>query len=351
ANNIYGIFAGEDLTKTVSFSVFAIYNDGVVKNITNLLDTAHLSRDGWDVNTSGAATGDQFEVTFTYWPDIDEDGNSVGPGIKESVFFQVVANDYSKLYRILPVMWSDNNTDMNISSATNVKVYKLKVYTLDQNGVLENRSRAFYDTMKAVKGTNADELVDFEDCPYTYDPYQMCVIFSFPASSVGTDTAFDFQLYNASQLTHYRFICKFGVSIKDAAGVLINGYNATTGTWGYEDGGVLSTLNETYHYEANGKANLAKLSLAQDGGFNITINSWNGEYFQDRYKRSINGEYYKPVKVQLFAVKDSTSTPLTSVYQYSRTATSVMVPTYKDTVVSDIIMTLRSYDYILAKFI
>ena len=159
ATNIYPIYPGEDLSRNVSFSVIAVYNDGVEKVITDKRDTNQLTIEGLDTIINNIE-GERHKVTFTYFPNVDESGLPIGAAITRSIYFQVTSYKYSKIQRIIPVIWKDNYVDLAGNNAS-VRTFKLKLYALTEEGLLENRTRSFYNTMKIVSQNldNAGEAV------------------------------------------------------------------------------------------------------------------------------------------------------------------------------------------------
>lgn len=354
-SNLYGIYAGEDLTKTTSFAVVAVYADGKEKLITDKLDTPILSREGWDANTTGAAVGEQFPVKFTYWSEIDEDGNPTGSKIEETIYFQIVENNYTKLAKVLPVIWSDTVTDLNVAHASTVAVYKLKVYAMSTDGIITNVTRAFYDTKKVVKtGTDVNTLVDFTACPVTYDPYQQCVIFTFTQNIVAEDTQFNFQVRSNGILQDLRFTALFGSG--SGTGLYVRPLTMYTDTYGYGPEGLFEDLEFTYTYN-NGntgvKCNTATVTYEDSTASKLIKLELNNPdiYVRDQYARKINNMLIKPTKVQLFAVKDATMTPITAPVQINATATSVTLNTYKDDAVGTILNNNKTGNFLFAKFI
>ena len=354
ANNVYPLIAGEDLTRTVSFTVTAIYSDGTEKIITDKLDTDQLTRQGWDVNTSGAEIGKQFPVRFTYNPFIDGNAEPMSSSITREVIFQVVANNYEKLYKVLPVMWMDNSATANNTALTG-RVFKLKLYTLSSDGVLENRTRAFWNTLKKVNNNN--ELVQFTDCRYTYDTLNGYIIFAFPENSITGEVPFSFKLYDDSIETEFRFIVNFGDNYAETKGIFIKVYttNANSDLYGYDvNSGVFRTLGETYATITSNNneymANTALINTVGANGVTIKINSYTGIEFSNRYMRVIDGSQKRPNRVQFYSVKDDSVTPLTEVFQINSSAKVIEVPTFADGGVRDILNDIDSFDYILAKF-
>lgn len=352
-SKIYGIYAGEDLSKTTSFAVIAVYDDGTEKLITDKLDTPVLTREGWDVNTTGAAVGDRFPVTFTYWSTVDEDGHPTGSKIEETIEFQVMENNYTKLYKVLPVIWTDNVTDLNVAIGSEVVVYKLKVFTMSSDGIITNASKAFYDSKKVVQSSGDEKtLVDFTACPVTYDPYQQCVIFTYTQNIQAQDTEFNFQVRSNGILQDLRFTAKFGSGAGTGLFVQpLTNYRQ----FGYETDGLFSSLAFTYAWNNNtvNKCNLATIKY-EDAIASKTITlglNAEGIYIRDQYARMINGILVKPSKVQLFMVKDATFTPISPLTQINTTASQVTINVYKDDVVNELLNNNRTGNFIFAKFV
>lgn len=345
SNGVYGIYAGEDLSKTTSFAIVAYYSDGTNKLITDKLDTGYLSRDGWDVNTSGAAVGDQFPVTFTYYPNIDENGVPIGQKIPETIIFQVMENTYTNLYKVIPVMWSDNASDLNVVNGS-AAVYKLKVYAMSQDGLLTNVTRMFYNTKKKVDGV---DLVDFEDCPVTYDPYQQCCIFTFTSNLAGQRTTFEFTLRSNGQEKNLRFAADFGANDADSQYIYVSA-NGSDGTdYGYGTDGLLSTLASTYGTKEGTIFNkITYNKLASELFMEMFNNTTN---VREVYKRRINGVDVYPTKMQIYAVKDATITPLTALTQIPNAVNTVTAYPYKESAVNAILQNGVSNDFMLVKFI
>lgn len=351
ADNIYPLIAGEDLTRTVSFTITAIYSDGTEKIITDKLDTDQLSREGWDVDTNGAEVGKQFPVTFTYHPFIDQDLQNTAGTKSKTIYFQVVANTYEKLYKVLPVMWMEGDTANNMAIAG--RVYKFKLYTLSSEGSLENRTRAFWNTLQKVID---NQLANVTDCKYTFDSLNGCLIFVFPNNATNvTEITASFKIYDNSVQQEYRIILNFGQSYAESKGIFIKAYNGNN-QYGYDPAsGVLRTLKDTYKVENDVLLNKALLNYNGDGGYSIRIGSHTDEPFSTRYARSINGSLIKPNRVQFYSVKDETVTPITGIFQFSKIAgtpenPAIEVPTIKEDGVSRLIENIKSFDYLLAKF-
>lgn len=352
-SDTYAIYAGEDLTKTTSFTIVAVYSDGTEKAITDKLDTAVLTREGWEASTIGAAVGDRFPVKFTYWSTVDETGAPTGSKIEKTIEFQVVENNYVRLYKVIPVIWSDTVTDLNVASGSNVAVYKLKVFTMSTDGIITNASKAFYDSKKVVKSVGDEKsLVDFTACPVTYDPYQQCVIFTYTQNIVAEDTEFDFEVRNNGLTKHLRFMAKFGSGA--GTGMYVQALTNYT-QYGYENDGLLKSLAFTYLYNSSSqnKTNLATVKY-EDATASKTITIALNDpaiYIRDQYARMINGVLVKPSKIQLFAVKDSTMTAITPAIQINTTATTLVLNTYKDDAVNEILNNNKTGNFFFAKFI
>ena len=107
----------------------------------------------------------------------------------------------------------------------------------------------------------------------------------------------------------------------------------------------MRTLLDTFNAK-----NTARLVYSADNSYLFTLTSEDVDFY-NRYSRSKNGTIFRPNRVQLYAVKDSTSTPITSLMQFAKTATVLQLPTIKDTGVFEIVRNLKTYDYILAKYI
>lgn len=351
-SNVYAIYAGEDLTKTTSFVVIAVYDDGTEKAITDKLDTAVLTREGWDVPTIGAAVGDRFPVKFTYWSTVDENGVPTGSKIEKTIEFQVIENSYVKLFKVIPVVWSDTVTDLNVSNGSTVAVYKMKVYTMSTDGIITNASKAFYDSKKVVATRDDTKVLeDFTACPVTYDPYQQCVIFTFTQNSPATDTEFDFEVKNNGLTKNLRFTAKFGSGA--GTGLFVQALT-NYGQYGYEADGLFKSLAFTYVYNNNtqNKTNVATVRYEDAISSKVITLALSDPsiYFRDQYARMIDGILVKPTKVQLYAVKDSTMTAITPAVQINTTATSIQLNVYKDDAVNEILSNNKTGNFLFAKF-
>lgn len=361
SSNTYQIYAGEDLTKSVSYSVIAVYDDGTEKVITDKLDTPCLTREGWDVDTNGAPEGSRFKVTFTYFPRVDENGDPIGTSITRDIYFQVTAYQYSKIIKAIPIVWSDNDTDLSLNNNSASKTYKLKLYTLSSDGVVENRTRSFYNSMCVVDEEGAAHPVTPSNfnAIYSFDPYNQCVSFTFVSTQVASMTAFDFTMYNNGITDHYRFKVAFGKEGSNgnsgqtvSSYTFVEAYNNNISEYGYGAGGIFEYLTQTYHIiESSQKYNKARIFTNASGGYEIELNIVETDtYIRDAYARIINGVSYKPNKIILYSVKDQTVTPLTPLTALNSTATKIQIPAYVDTNVSNIIRNIDQFDYIIAQF-
>lgn len=336
SSNIYPVLIGEDVSNNISYNLIAVYADGTKKIITDYINTGHVSIEGLDnVNTSSGATiGTQYTVKFTYYPTIDEDGNPIGSSVTTSVIFQVVANNYKTLYKIIPTMWKHSGNSLDTAS----NIYKMKIWTLTTDGVLENRTKSFYDTMK-IYDTSAGSTAEFS-YNYTYNPYYQCI--EFAPGTILSNTIFDFNLYSSNELGEYRFSATFqsgdsdGIYIKSLTGTSEYGYDSTTG--------LMRTLIDTAQNEC---------ALIYGTGSTLTrFTLTSATEFYTRYARSINGTTVYPSALQIFSVKDYTYQPLTSITTFSKTAKSLTIYTTTDnSTVTTLLSELNTHDHILIKFI
>lgn len=352
ANGVYPVLAGENIANTLSFVVRIIYSDGTTKLVP--LNSPNLDIDGlsnW--STENKAQGDTHDIIIRYYSNVDEMNKPYGTYVEKKLTLQIVANTSEKILKILPVMWMDQGTI--IDGAIKNKIYRLKVFTLNNDGEVENRTRAFFNTFKKVMSDNT--LVEFTDSPYIFDPYDQSMVFTYKSDyDIGSDTTFAFQLYNESVSTQYRFVVKFGANASDFNGALISSYVSNT-NYGYEAGGPLSTLKETYDRASVNVSNIATVyNLSQN--ITIRIAAPNGlvgkTKFSDKYKRklSVDGSYVVPNRLQVYAVKDSTYTRLISDFPIntSDTDTGKMVP-IGEQAVNFIVQNLKDYDFLLTKWI
>lgn len=354
ANGVYPILAGEDIENSISYSIRAVYNDGTIKDITDKLDTAWLAR-SWEnktVDTTSATVGDQFTCDFSYFPNLDEEKNFIGNAVESKVTFQVIENSTDKIYKIIPVIWYANTSNYTGDGVANAKIYNLKVYKMSTDGVITNCSRAFYNTFK-YKNPSTGNLVEFTDCPNSYDPYNQCMTFVWQPTNTATTYEFDFKLWNSGVLNSYRFQAKFGDNEADIAGNYVRALTSTT--FGYEVDGPLYTLKETYgtKLDASNKnvlQNTATVSI-KNAAWLFEIASYTEEAFATRYKRTVNGSLYKANAIQLFAVKDETYTALTRLFTFGTSDTKLIIPAVNnESVITSIIENMKTYDWILAKF-
>lgn len=336
SSGVYPILIGEDVSNNISYNLIATYGDGTRKIITGYINTGHVSIEGLDnVNTSSGTTiGTQYTVKFTYYPTLNEDGEAVGSSVETSIIFQVVANNYKTLSKIIPTMWRSSGNSLNPSA----NVYKMKIWTMTSDGILENRTKSFYDTMK-IYNTSAGELQSFT-YNYTYNPYYQCI--EFAPATVLSNTVFDFNIYSSNILGEYRFSAAFqagdedGIYVKSLIGTTDFGYDTSTG--------LLRTLTATAQNEC---------SLIYGTGSSLTRFTLNSDTpFYNRYSRIINGSVVYPTSLQIYSVKDYTYQPLTSITSFSRTATSLTVYTTTDnSAITTLLSDLNAYDHILIKFI
>ena len=76
-----------------------------------------------------------------------EDNVPIGTSVETTVTFQVVQNVEETIVKALPVLWSDM-TDNELNTDGNLKVYKLKLFTMDKYGVIQNKSHTIYNTLE-----------------------------------------------------------------------------------------------------------------------------------------------------------------------------------------------------------
>lgn len=350
ANGIYPVLAGEDVSNTLSFIVRVTYNDGNNKLIS--LNSPNLDIDGLDNwSTENKPQGETHDVVIRYYANVDEFNKPFGTFVEKTIRFQIVANTTEKIYKILPVMWQEQGT--NVDSSIKNRIYRLKVFTLNNDGEVENRTRAFFNTFKKVDG---DTLVEFGDCPYIFDTYDQSMVFTCKNDyTVGSDVTFSFKLYNESLSTQYRFVVKFGADASDFNGALITNYSSTT-NYGYETNGPLSTLRESYNTN-QGYTNIAKVNRI-DNNVTIQIASPTAlvgkTKFADRYRRkkTADGSWLIPNRLQVFSVKDSTYTKLISDFPINAgdVDTGRITPIGEQSV-SILMNNLRDYDYLFTKWI
>lgn len=352
ANGVYPVYAGEDVANTLSFVVRAVYSDGTNKLVS--LNSPNLIIDGLENwSTENAIQGETHEVTVIYYPNVDEFNKPYGTYVKSTINFQIIANTAEKIVKILPVMWQEQGT--SVDGTNKNKIYHLKVFTLNGEGEVENRTRSFFNTFKKVNVD--DSLVEFTDCPYIFDQYDQSMAFTYKRDyAIGSDTTFDFKLYNEGDQTSYRFIVKFGADASEFNGALISRYGSNI-KYGYNAGGPLETLGETYNRSSPDLSNIVKVRRL-DASVSLQITAPRGlvgkTKFVDRYKRKLisDGEYVIPNRLQVYAVKDSTYTKLISDFHINAadTDTGKMSP-IGEQAVSIIVNNLRDYDYLLTKWV
>lgn len=352
ANGVYPVLAGEDVSNTLSFIVRVTYNDGTSKLVQ--LNSPNLDIDGLDNwSTENKAQGDTHDVVIRYYSNVDEFNKPYGTYVEKTITFQIVANTSEKIYKILPVMWQEQGSA--VDGTIKNRIYRLKVFTLNTDGEVENRTRAFFNTFKKVNNDNT--LVEFTDCPYIFDPYDQSMVFTCKTDyTVGSDTTFSFQLYNESVSSQYRFVVKFGADASDFNGALINKY-VTNSNYGYDEGGPLSTLFETYDRSSVDLSNIAKI-YRLDNTVSIQITNPRGlvgkTKFTERYKRKMtaDGNYVLPNRLQVYSVKDSTYTKLISDFPINvgDSDTGKVTP-IGEQAVSTLVHNLKDYDYLLTKWV
>ena len=192
-------------------------------------------------------------------------------------------------------------------------------------------------------------LVEFTDCPVTYDPYQQCCIFTFTSNLTGQRTTFEFNLRTNGQEKNLRFAADFAATDGDAQFVYPS-TNGSDGTdFGYSTGGLLSTLASTYGNKGGTIFNkITFKKLASE----LTMEMFNSDAFvREVYKRNINGIDVYPAKIQIYAVKDATITPLTALTTIGTSATNVTSYPYKESSVNSILQNAVSNDFMLVKFV
>lgn len=297
ANDVYPITSGEDVTSDLSFVVEAIYNDGTRKLITSEINSNRLVITGMEDVNSSAAIGTTTNVKFTYYPS-EMTGDTTEVSKSTTITFQVVAASYTELYRVIPVIQKVNNYN---SGELQQHQYHLKVYCLNKDGVIENRSKAFYDTFQ--QQVTVDGSLTFQKCNlrYLYDYTKQSIMFLL--DSAPSDAIFKFSLYSGGKSFPLMFKAKF-TNIDIAAGFVgalddVNhGYDVNTGL--FRD--LSSTVNNKVVYNpAGGVA----------GTLNITCENGTGK-FTTKYRRSINGQIIRPVLVQGYSVSDNMFSLITS---------------------------------------
>lgn len=352
ANGIYPVQAGEDVSNTLSFVVRVVFNDGTNKLVS--LNSPNLDIEGLDNwSTENKAQGETHDVVIRYYANVDEFNKPYGTFVEKTIKFQIVANTTETIYKILPVMWQEQGTSVDSSSNKN-RIYRLKVFTLNSDGEVENKTRAFFNTFKKVEdGTS----VEFTDLPYIFDTYDQSMVFTCKWDyTVGSNTTFGFTLYTNGSSKEFRFVVKFGVDASSVNGALIYNYGSVS-SYGYEDGGALTTLKETYDRSSVNLSNIAKI-YRLDNTLTIQVTNPSGligkTKFVDRYKRKISsdGTYLQPNRLQVYSVKDSTYTKLISDFPINSgdTDTGRMAP-ISERSVSILVNDLNDYDFILTKWV
>ena len=217
ANGIYPVLAGEDVSNTLSFIVRIVYNDGTNKLVS--LNSPNLDIEGLDNwSTENKPQGEIHDVIIRYYANVDEFNKPYGTFVEKTIKFQIVANTTETIYKILPVMWQEQGTA--VDSAIKNRIYRLKVFTLNNKGEVENKTRAFFNTFKKVDSDGS--FVEFTDCPYIFDTYDQSMVFTCKTDyTVGSDTTFSFTLYTNGSSKEFRFIVKFGADASNYNGALI----------------------------------------------------------------------------------------------------------------------------------
>lgn len=352
ANGIYPVLAGEDVSNTLSFIVRVVYNDGTNKLVS--LNSPNLDIEGLDNwSTENKPQGEIHDVVIRYYANVDEFNKPYGTFVEKTIKFQIVANTTETIYKVLPVMWQEQGT--GVDSAIKNRIYRLKIFTLNNNGEVENKTRAFFNTFKKVDSDGSS--VEFTDCPYIFDPYDQSMIFTCKSDyTVGSDTTFGFNLYTNGSSKEFRFVVKFGADASNYNGALISNYISKS-SYGYEENGALTTLKETYDRSSIDLSNIAKI-YRLDNTLTIQIINPKGligkTKFVDRYKRKISadGKFLQPNKLQVYSVKDSTYTKLISDFPINTgdSDTGKIAPIGEHSV-SILVNDLKDYDYILTKWV
>jgi len=323
----YPILAGED-TSLIQFNVIAIYNDGTRKNITSYINTNQLVITGMENLNSSAVIGTSVDVKFTYYPKLDAYDEPIGSPVSKTIRFTIIENTLSTTEKLVPVIWKDA-----VTGDGTTKSYKLKVYSINNEGFVENRTKAFFDTLKVYNPTE-NALVDCE-YSYTYNPYQQYILFA--PRTVWDDTTFSFSLYNGNVKVEYRFIAKF--SSGDSTGVYVGALSNTT-SYGYDSEGPLYTY-------ADSVKNTIKF-YREKNYFEIDNDS---EPLSMRYKVTRDGEVLKPNSIQLYLANDATMQPITlnTMFPTSDPKIKVNINT-SDSGIMTLVSGIRANDYIIAKF-
>ena len=335
--DIYPLLSGETLDNTISFNVIGIYGDGTRKILNAYNDTNHLVIEGRENITEGLAIGSQVRIKFTYYPSLNESGDQIGAGVTKSIYFQIIENTYQSVYRAIPVMWKASGSTLN----SGVNTYKLKLFTLTSDGILENRTKSLFDSIMIFDITlGMDGQLKPFDYPHVYNPYEQCIEFS-PSINVLNFFTVSFKMYNLSKLTEFRFKMSFqagdtGTSYLDASG---------GASFGYEEHGILSTFVAT----AVNPSSILRVDTVADSQRRFELTS--DLAFDIRYSRNIGGQIKYPTAFQIFVAKDSTYQPMTRVTPYTNGAKTLNGYILQDdAIVNSIISNIHSYDKILVKF-
>lgn len=325
----YPILAGED-TSLIQYNVIAIYNDGTKKNITSYINTNQLVIDGTEKLNSSAPIGSTVDITFTFYPNLDDYGEAIGSPVSKTVTFVVTENTLSSIEKVIPVIWKET-----VTGDGTTRSYKLKVYSINNEGYVENRTKAFWDTMKVYDSTE-NTLVDLPDgYSCTYNPYHQYILFA--PRSTWEDMTFSFTMYTSNTTAEYRFIANFASG--DTTGIYIKALANTT-LYGYAAGSPLATYSASVN-------NVIKYYMT-NGYFTITNTD---QTFANRYKVTRDGEVIYPDSVQLYLVNDSTMQPITLNTTFPTSDTTIKISANTaDSGVVTLLSGIRANDYIIAKF-
>lgn len=353
----YPIYAGDNLSTSMSYIVVAVYGDGTHKLIDSSYDSPHLVREGFNVDTTNAAVGDKFEVKFTYYPLLTEDNVPIGTSVETTVTFQVVQNVEETIVKALPVLWSDM-TDNELNTDGNLKVYKLKLFTMDKYGVIQNKSHTIYNTLRVRNQSN--EYVDWyvAGSVLGYDPYHQQMLFTFADKNVISSYYTQFRLFDKGGAPDRRMILDFSTDLDAKRGLFIKPYPGESSDYGYGAGGVLQTLAQTYgaHHELiNNEVKLNNVAArhldADTNLYELRVKIQNEtDPITIRYRRTIDGQTYTPNEAQVFVVKDATLSPVTKAISLNGSQKEFTALTYNDNSVQNIVGGLKLHDYLLVKF-
>lgn len=325
----YPILAGED-TSLIQYNVIAIYNDGTKKNITSYINTNQLVIDGTEKLNSSAAIGTTIDVSFTYYPNLDDYGEAIGSPVSKTITFVITENTLSSIERVIPVIWKES-----VTGDGTTRSYKLKVYSINNEGYVENRTKAFWDTMKVyypIQNTLVD-LPDGYSC--TYNPYYQYILFA--PRSTWEDMTFSFSMYSGNTTSEYRFIANF--SSGDSTGIYIKGLANTT-LYGYASGSPLAKYSESV-------TNTIRFYMT-NSYFTLTNSD---QSFANRYKITRDGEVITPDSIQLYLVNDSTMQPISLNTTFPASDTTIKVNgNTSDSGVVTLLSGIRANDWIIAKF-